>query len=159
MRKRLSCFRGSRGGKVKESRTTRELESYLRVTFARGGRSQQNQRTKYFVGLCGEIGNKKEMAAGLSSDGNRDNGEDKVLICSKRTASDSGSEGPNRRDTWRAGVRGNGERRGGPTCGCVDSGPRNGLGVGRNEYVARNRYSNRGQDSIERGDSPTCSCR
>jgi hypothetical protein len=120
MRKHLSCFRGSRGGKVKESRTTRGLECYLRVAFARGARSQQNQSTKYFVGLCGEVGNEKEMAAGLSSDGNRDNGEEKVLIYSKRKAPDSGSEGRNRRDAWRADVRGTGERRVGPTCGCVD---------------------------------------
>jgi hypothetical protein len=42
------------------------------------------------------------MAAGLSSDGNRDNGEDKVLIYSKRKAPDSRSEGRNWRDTWRA---------------------------------------------------------
>jgi hypothetical protein len=122
MRKRLSCFRGSRGGKVKESRTTRELECYLRVGFARGARSQQNQWTKYFVWLCGEVGSEKEMAAGLSSDGNRDNGEDKVLIYSKRKAPDSGSEGRNRRDTWRADVRGTSEKSGGPTCGCVDRG-------------------------------------
>jgi hypothetical protein len=39
--------------------------------------------TKYFVGLFGGVSNKKEMAAGLSSDGNSDNGEDKVLIYSK----------------------------------------------------------------------------
>jgi hypothetical protein len=95
----------------------------LRVAFARGARSQQNRLTKYFVGLCGEVGNAKEMAVGLSFDGNRDNGEDKVLILySKRKAPDSGSEGRNRRDTWRAGVRGTGERRGGPKCGCVDRG-------------------------------------
>jgi hypothetical protein len=62
------------------------------------------------------------MAAGLSFDGNRDNGENKVLIYSKRKAPDSGSEGRNRRDTWRAGVHGTGKRRGGPTCGCVDHG-------------------------------------
>jgi hypothetical protein len=92
----------------------------LRVAFARGARSQQNLWTKYFVGLCGEAGNEKKMAAGLSSDGNRDNGEDKVLIYSKQKAPDSGSEGRNRRDTWRAGVRGTGERRVGPTRGCVD---------------------------------------
>jgi hypothetical protein len=120
MRKRLSCFCGSRGGKVKESRTTRELECYLRVAFASGATSQQNQWTKYFVGLCGEGGNEKEMAAGLSSDGNRDNGEDRVLLYSKRKAPDSGAEGWNRRDTWRADVCGTGERRGGPTCGYVD---------------------------------------
>jgi hypothetical protein len=83
---------------------------------------QQNQLTKYFVGLCGEVGHEKEMVADLSSDGNRDNGEDKALIYSKRKAPDSGSEGRNRRDTWRADVRGTGERRGGPTCGCVDRG-------------------------------------
>jgi hypothetical protein len=122
MRKCLSCFRGSRGGKVKGSRTTRELECYLRVAFARGAKSQRNRLTKYFVGLCGEVGNENKMALGLSSDGNRDNGEDKVLIYSKRKAPDSGSEGRNRRDTWTAGVRGTGERRGGPTCGCVDRG-------------------------------------
>jgi hypothetical protein len=80
MRKRLSCFRGSRGGKVKESRPTRELEYSLGVAFARGATSKQNQRTNYCVGLCGEVGNEKEMAAGLSSDGNRDNSEDKPLI-------------------------------------------------------------------------------
>jgi hypothetical protein len=62
------------------------------------------------------------MVAGLSSYGNRDNGEDKVLIYSKRKAPDSRSEGGNRRDTCRADVRGTGERRGGPTCGCVDRG-------------------------------------
>jgi hypothetical protein len=118
----LSCFRGSRGGKVKGSRTTRELECYLRVAFARGARSEQNQWTKYFVGLCGEVENENKIAAGLSSDGNRDNGEDNMLIYSKRKAPDSGSEGRDRRDTWRADVRGTGERRGGPTCGCVDRG-------------------------------------
>jgi hypothetical protein len=93
MRKRLSCFRGSRGGKVKGSRTTRKLECYLRVAFARGARSQQNQWTKYSVGFCGEGGNEKKMAAGLSSDSNKDNGEDKILMYSKRKAPDSGSEG------------------------------------------------------------------
>jgi hypothetical protein len=64
------------------------------------------------------------MAAALPSDDNRDNGEDEVLIpvYSKRKAPDSGSEGQNRRDTWRADARGAGERRGGPTCGCVDRG-------------------------------------
>ena len=122
MRKRLSCLRGSRGRKVKGSRTTRELECYLRVAFARGTRSQQNQQTKYFVGLYGEVGNEKKMAAGLSSDGNRDNGGDTVLIYSKRKAPDSGSEGRDRRDAWRADVRGTGERWGGPMCGCVDRG-------------------------------------
>ena len=122
MRKRLSCFRGSRGGKVKGSRTTRELECYLRVAFARGAKSQQNQSTKCFVGLCGEVGNEKQMAAGLSFDSRKDNGEDKILIYSKRKAPDSGSEGRDRRDAWRADVRGTGERWGGPTCGCVDRG-------------------------------------
>jgi hypothetical protein len=122
MRKRLSCFRGSRGGKVKVkgSRTTRELECYLRVVFARGARSQQNQWTKYFVGLCGEVGSEEKMAAGLSSDSNKDNGEDKILMYSKRKAPDSGSEGRDWRDAWRADVRGTGEKWGGPTCGCID---------------------------------------
>jgi hypothetical protein len=32
--------------------------------------------------------------------------------------------------------------------GAWTAGPKNGLGVRRDEYVARNRYSNRGQDSI-----------
>ena len=118
----MSCFRGSRGGKVKGSRTTRELECYLRVAFARGAKSQQNQLTKCFVGLCGEVGNEKQMAAGLSFDSRKDNGEDKILIYSKRKAPDSGSEGQDRRDAWRASVRGTGERWGGPTCGCVDRG-------------------------------------
>jgi hypothetical protein len=62
------------------------------------------------------------MAAALPSDGKRDNGEDKILIYSKRKAPDSGSEGRNQRDAWRADVRGTGERRVGPTCGCVDRG-------------------------------------
>jgi hypothetical protein len=62
------------------------------------------------------------MAAGLSFDGNKDNGQDKILIYSKRKAPDSGSEGRNRRDTWRADVRGTGERRGRPTSGCIDRG-------------------------------------
>ncbi len=56
----------------------------------------------------------------------------KIGIYSERKAPDSGSEGRNRRDTWRADARGT----------------KNGMGVGRNKYVARNRYSNRGQDSI-----------
>jgi hypothetical protein len=90
MRKRLSCFRGSRGGKVKGSRTTRELESYLRVASARGARSQQNQWTKCFVGLYGDVGSENKMAAGLSFDSNKDDGEDKILIYSKRKAPDSG---------------------------------------------------------------------
>jgi hypothetical protein len=94
----------------------------LRAAFARGARSQQNQLTKYFVALFGEVGNEKKMAVGLSSDGNRDNGEEKVLLYSKRKAPDSGSEGRDQRDTWRADVRGTGERRGGPTCGCIDRG-------------------------------------
>jgi hypothetical protein len=45
----------------------------------------------------------------------------KISIYSKRKAPDSRSEGRNRRDTWRAGARGTGERKGGPTRGCVDS--------------------------------------
>jgi hypothetical protein len=94
----------------------------LRLAFARGARSQQNQLTKCFVGLCGEVGNEKKMTAGLSFDSRKDNGEDKILIYSKRKAPDSGSEGRNRRDAWRAVVRGTGERWGGPTCGCVDRG-------------------------------------
>jgi hypothetical protein len=32
--------------------------------------------------------------------------------------------------------------------GASTAGPKNGLVVGRDKYVARNRYSNRGQDSI-----------
>jgi hypothetical protein len=86
----------------------------LRVAFARGARSQQHQLTKYFVGLCGEVGNEKKMAAGLSSDSHKDNGEDKILIYSKQKALDSGSEGRDRRDAWRADVRGTGKRWGGP---------------------------------------------
>jgi hypothetical protein len=45
----------------------------------------------------------------------------KIGIYSKRKAPDSGSEGRNRRDTWRADARGTGGRAGGPTRGCVDS--------------------------------------
>jgi hypothetical protein len=45
----------------------------------------------------------------------------KIGIYSERKAPDSRSEGRDQRDTWRADVRGTGERRGGPTLGCVDS--------------------------------------
>jgi hypothetical protein len=61
------------------------------------------------------------MAVGSSFDGTRDNGEDKKGIYSERKAPDSGSEGQNRRDIWRADARGTGERKLGPTLGCVDS--------------------------------------
>ena len=46
----------------------------------------------------------------------------KIGIYSERKAPDSGSEGRDRRDAWRADVRGTGERWGGPMCGCVDRG-------------------------------------
>jgi hypothetical protein len=47
----------------------------------------------------------------------------KICIYSKGgKAPDSGSEGRNRRDIWRADALGTGERKDGPTCGCVDSG-------------------------------------
>jgi hypothetical protein len=45
----------------------------------------------------------------------------KIGIYSEQKAPDSGSEGRNQRDTWRADVRGTGERKVGPTLGCVDS--------------------------------------
>jgi hypothetical protein len=45
----------------------------------------------------------------------------KIGIYIERKAPDSGSEGRNRRDTWRADARGTSERKGGPTRGCVDS--------------------------------------
>jgi hypothetical protein len=44
----------------------------------------------------------------------------KIGIYSERKAPDSGSEGRNRRDTWRADARGTCERKGDPTLGCVD---------------------------------------
>ena len=45
----------------------------------------------------------------------------KIGIYSERKAPDSGSEGRNWRDTWRADARETGERKVGPTLGCVDS--------------------------------------
>jgi hypothetical protein len=45
----------------------------------------------------------------------------KIGIHFERKAPDSGSEGRNRRNTWRADARGTGERKGGPTLGCRDS--------------------------------------
>jgi hypothetical protein len=44
-----------------------------------------------------------------------------IGMYSERKAPDSGSEGRNQRDTWRADARETGERKGGPTLGCVDS--------------------------------------
>jgi hypothetical protein len=44
----------------------------------------------------------------------------KIGIYSERKAPDSGSEGQNQRDTWRADACGTGERKGYPTRGCVD---------------------------------------
>jgi hypothetical protein len=41
-------------------------------------------------------------AAGSSFDGNRDNGEDKIIIYSKRKAPDSGSEGRKEKGTSEA---------------------------------------------------------
>jgi hypothetical protein len=63
--------------KIRKNRTTRELKCYLRVAFARGAKSQQNQPANDPVGLSRGVGNEKETAAGLSFDGNSDNGEDK----------------------------------------------------------------------------------
>jgi hypothetical protein len=46
----------------------------------------------------------------------------KLGIYSERKAPDSGSEGRNQRDTWKADARGGtGKRKGGPTRGCADS--------------------------------------
>jgi hypothetical protein len=45
----------------------------------------------------------------------------KIGIYSERKAPDSGSEGRNPRDTWRADAHGTSERMVGPTLGCVDS--------------------------------------
>jgi hypothetical protein len=45
----------------------------------------------------------------------------KIGIYSERKAPDSGSEGRNRRDTWRADAHGTGERKGVHTRVCVDS--------------------------------------
>jgi hypothetical protein len=45
----------------------------------------------------------------------------KIGIYSERKAPDSGPEGRNWRDTWRADARETGERKVGPTLGCVDS--------------------------------------
>jgi hypothetical protein len=44
----------------------------------------------------------------------------KIGIYSERKAPDSGLEGRNQRDTWRADARGTGERKVDPTRGCVD---------------------------------------
>jgi hypothetical protein len=59
--------------------------------------------------------------------------------CCKQEAPDSGSEGRNWRDTQRADSRETGETKTSPRGGCVDR---------SNKCVARNRYANRGQDSI-----------
>jgi hypothetical protein len=45
--------------------------------FSEGSRLQSHQLAKDLVGLCREVGNEKETAAGSFFDGKRDNGEDK----------------------------------------------------------------------------------